>query len=440
MTQLAPTVAVDKAKGYTHAVVSFLDTDGYPMTVAGDFTADVDAHMLEIGPVDSACQPPNGQEVGVLFSHIRPQPGIGYDERRYVNVWGTAQVHGDRVRVVVERATGWDEAEVPFFEYAERTLPEAKSYMAELGAKPRLSVWWTFFLTTRLPFLTATIVPVALGGAVAAHHHRFGWGWFLLALLGGVLIHLGLNMVNDLFDDASGADEANVTPTPFSGGSRVIQYGLVSRRAVVVASVACYAAGIAIGLGLAVARGWGLLAIGAVGVVISLAYSAPPLKLVHRGLGEVTTAVGFGPVTALGTYYVCAQRFSAEALYASLPVALFIALILYVNEIPDRAGDAVVGKRTLPVRWPKERVIAGYAVGAALAYVLVIVGVVVGIMPVWTLLALLTVPMARSVHHGLQRHYDRPYELMPAMQSNIALHLVTGLLLVAGYVLDNVLG
>ncbi|MEY2478761.1 MAG: 1,4-dihydroxy-2-naphthoate polyprenyltransferase, partial [Actinomycetota bacterium] len=174
--------------------------------------------------------------------------------------------------------------------------------------------------------------------------------------------------------------------------------------------------------------------------VISLAYSAPPLKLVHRGLGEVTTAVGFGPVTALGTYYVCAQRFSGEALYASLPVALFIALILYVNEIPDRAGDSVVGKRTLPVRWTKEKVIAGYAVGAALAYVLVVVGVVLTVMPVWTLLALLTVPMARSVHRGLQRHYDRPYDLMAAMQTNITLHLVTGLLLVAGYVISNVLG
>jgi 1,4-dihydroxy-2-naphthoate octaprenyltransferase len=435
VSALAPAAAVDKARGYTHAVVSFVDTDGYPMTVAGDFTADVEQRTIDVGPVDATTLPADGQEVGVLFSHIRPQPGVGYDERRYVNVWGTAHVQGNHLRVTVERATGWDEAEVPFFEYAERTLPEAKSYMGELGAKPRLSAWWTFFLTTRLPFLTATIVPVALGGAVAAHDHRFAWGWFLLALLGGVLIHLGLNMANDLFDDASGADAANVTPTPFSGGSRVIQYGLVSRRAVVAAATACYVAGIALGLGLAAARGAGLLVIGAVGVVISLAYSAPPLKLVHRGLGEVTTAVGFGPVTALGTYYVCAQRFSGEALYASLPVAVFIALILYVNEIPDRAGDAVVGKRTLPVRWPKNRVVAGYAVGAVLAYALIVADVVFGVTPAWTLLALVTAPMARSVHRGLERHYDKPYELMAAMQTNIALHLVAGVLLVAGYVL-----
>ena len=438
MSALAPALAVEKARDYDHAVVSFVGPTGYPMSVAGAFTVDQPSATIEVGPIDASSLPADGQEVGLLFSHIRPQPGIGYDERRYVNAWGRARVQADRLTVVVERATGWDEAEVPFFEYAERTLPEAKSYMGELGARPRLSVWWTFFLTTRLPFLTATIVPVALGGAVAARDDRFGWGWFLLALLGGILIHLGLNMANDLFDDASGADEANVTPTPFSGGSRVIQYGLVSRRAVVIASVACYAAGIALGLGLAAARGSGLLLIGAVGVFLSLAYSAPPLQLVHRGVGEVVTALGFGPVTTLGTYYVCAQRFSGEAVFVSLPVAVLIALILYVNEIPDRAGDAAVGKRTLPVRWPRQRVIAGYLVGVVLTYALVVAGVVTGVTPPWTLLALLTIPMARTVYRGLQANYDRPYELMPAMQANIGLHLVTGLLLLAGYIIHLV--
>ena len=439
MATLSPTTAVERAAGYDHAVVSFLDAGGYPFSVAGSFVADGPGALVEVGPLDASVMPADGQEVGLLFSHIRPQPGIGYDERRYVNAWGTATVDAARrvLRVRVTSAAGWDEAETPFFEYAERTVDEAKRYMDELGARPRLSAWWTFFLTTRLPFLTATIVPVALGGAVAARHHRFGWGWFGLAMLGAVLIHLGLNMANDLFDDASGADKANVTPTPFSGGSRVLQYGLVSRRAVVTAASACYAGGIAIGLYLAATRGWGLLWIGAVGVLISLAYSAPPLRLVHRGLGEVTTALGFGPVTTLGAYYVCAQRFSGEALYASLPVALFIALVLYVNEIPDRDGDGAVGKRTLPVRWSKQRVINGFTLGATLAYVLIVVGVAASITPAWTLLALATVPMARGVAAGLRKHYDRPYDLMPAMQRNIALHFGTGVLLVVGYVISN---
>ncbi len=437
MAALSPTLAVAKAAEFDHAVVSFLADDGYPFSVAAPFVADAEAARVVVGPLAAAVLPADGHAVGLLFSHIHPQPGVGYDERRYVNCWGRASVDGDRVLVTIERATGWDEAEVPFFEYAERTVDEARRYMGELGARPRLSAWWTFFLTTRLPFLTATIVPVALGGAVAAHDHRFAWGWFLLAMVGAVLIHLGLNMANDLFDDASGADAANVTPTPFSGGSRVLQYGLVTRRAVLAASVGCYLVGIAIGLGLAAARGWGLLAIGAVGVFISVAYSAPPLKLVHRGVGELTTAVGFGPVTTLGAYYVCAQRFSSEALYASAPVAVFIALVLYLNEVPDRAGDAAVGKRTLPVRWPRQRVITGYWMMATAGYVLIGLGPILGITPVWTLLGLITAPLARWVGRGLADHYDRAYDLMPAMQANIGLHLLTGLLLVAGYLVSR---
>src|SRR5205085_7204958 len=155
------------------------------------------------------------------------------------------------------------------------------------------------------------------------------------------------NMANDLFDDASGADAANVTPTPFSGGSRVLQYGLVTRHGLLTATVTAYTVAIGVGLWLAAARGWWLLAIGAVGLVLSLVYTGPPLRLVHRGLGEPVTALGFGPVMTLGAYYVCAQRWSWEAVYVSMPVAVLVALVLYVNQVPDRAGDAAVGKRTL---------------------------------------------------------------------------------------------
>ena len=126
------------------------------------------------------------------------------------------------------------------------------------------------------------------------------------------------------------------------------------------ACAAFYIVAVAIGLFLAYERGWWLLAIGAVGVALSLAYTAPPFRLVHRGLGEPVTALGFGPVMTLGAYFVCAQEWSWEALYISLPVALLIALVLYVNQIPDRAGDEAVGKRTLIVRWPESRVISAY--------------------------------------------------------------------------------
>lgn len=441
MSKLELTDALTRAESYSHAVVSFVDAHGYPTSVAGEFRSDPAQTTLDIGPVAAEALPAPGTEVCVTFSHIRPQSGIGYDERRYINVWGEARPAGDRVQVTAARATGWDEADIPFFEYAERSVPAAHEYMEEVGdQRPHLSKWWTFFLATRLPFLTATIVPIALGGAVAAANDAFAWGWWLLALVAGCAVHLGLNMANDIFDDASGADAANVTPTPFSGGSRVIQYGLVSRAAMVRACIGFYVVAVGIGLFLAAERGWWLLAIGAVGVALSLAYTAPPFRLVHRGLGEPVTALGFGPVMTLGAYFVCAQEWSWEALYISLPVALLIALVLYVNQVPDRVGDEAVGKRTLIVRWPESRVITAYEVVVGAAFVLIALGPPLGITPWWTLIGLLTVPMALKVVRGLRASYGHPYALMPVMQTNIGLHLFTGLLLIVGYLIDVLVG
>jgi 1,4-dihydroxy-2-naphthoate polyprenyltransferase len=259
--------------------------------------------------------------------------------------------------------------------------------------------------------------------------------WFVLALVAAVAVHLGLNMANDIFDDANGADAANVTPTPFSGGSRVLQYGLVSRRAMITGCISLYALAIGLGLYLAAERGWGLLAMGGVGNVLSLVYSAPPLRLVHRGLGEPVTALGFGPVMAVGTYFACAGSWSWEPVLASLPVALLIALVLYVNQIPHRLGDAAAGKRTLIVRMTPAHVQAGYAAAVTAAYLCIIAEVAARVTPVWTLVALGTVPLAVRVWRGLRAHYDSPYALMPTMQSNILLHFLTGLLLIAGYLI-----
>ena len=120
-----------------------------------------------------------------------------------------------------------------------------------------------------------------------------------------------------------------------------------------------------------------LLVIGVVGFIVSLGYTAPPLKFVYRGLGEIAVALGFGPLMLLGAYVVQTRGALAwEPFVASIPVALLVALILYVNEIPDRRGDARAGKRTLPVRFSREAVIGGYNVAVAAAYVAIVVGVV----------------------------------------------------------------
>lgn len=430
---------LDDVKDYTHAVIAYTDSTGHPVNVAANFRTDPARGVIVLDAPQIPEAPSAGEEVNVTFSHIRPYPGVGYDQRRYVSVWGNVTAINGTLEVTPSRTHGWDEERMSFFELCERSVPTAHAYMRQLSAergeevKPTMSLGWLFFLATRVPFLTATFVPVLLGAVIARFDGHSAWWRMLLALLGASAIHLGLNVANDVSDATSGADEANVNPTMFSGGSRVIQYGLVSLKAMKMTSLACYAIGIAIGLYLTAVAGPQLLWIGAAGLFLSFFYTAPPLRLVHRGLGEICVALGFGPIMVLGTYYVIAERLSFAAFYASLPVALLIMLVLYVNQIPDRPADERAGKRTIVVRLPQSAIVTGYVLSVAVTYVLIVVGAVTGLMPVWTLLGLATIPLAMQVHKGISSHYESPYELMGAMAKNIQLHLFTGLALILGY-------
>lgn len=438
---LDTSAALEKLSGYPHHVLTWVDDAGYPVSVAIRATLDAESGVASFEP-PAGLAVPGDREVSLTGSHIRPQPGYGYDERRHVTVWGrAAESAGGRLAMRAEFAWGWDEQELPFFEYSERSVGQSRRYFDALSAergtpvKPRLSLGWLTLRATRLPFLTATLVPVLLGIAIAAAHGFFELWSAALTVVGAALVQLGVNTANDVFDTAQGADDANVTPTQYSGGSRVIQYGLLSLRQMASIATGLYAGAALIGLVLLATRGSpALLAIGVLGIILSVGYTAPPLKLAYRGLGEVVVAIGFGPLMLLGAYVVqSGGALSWEALVASIPVALLVALILYVNEIPDRRGDAHAGKRTLPVRWSPEAVIRGYDAAVLAAYGAVVAGVVVGILPVTTLLVLATVPLARRVHDGLRPNYDNPYGLMAVMGANIRLHLVVGLLLLAAY-------
>jgi 1,4-dihydroxy-2-naphthoate polyprenyltransferase len=426
---------------FSHAVIAYVGVDGYPMSVATEFRVDPERGVVVLEGVADEAQPPADERVNVVFSHIRPQPGIGYDERRYVSLWGPLRSTEGGLEFTPDRVQHWDEEEMTFFEYSERGVPQAHRYLEQVSAetgrevRPKLAFGWLFLRATRLPFLTATFVPVLLGIAVAGWTNGFSWWLALLTLIGGACIHLGLNVANDVFDTTSGADAANVNPTQFSGGSRVVHYGLLSLRAITLLSLGFYAVGIAIGIGLAAARGWDLLWLGVAGALLSVFYTAPPLKLVHRGLGEIVVLLGFGPIMTLGAYFVQAQEYDLEPLLASIPVGILIALVLYVNEVPDRPADAAAGKRTLPVRFSKDVIVNGYAAAVGLAFAAIVVFALAGWIVRPALIALAAAPLALPVYRALRDFYDQPYALMPAMAKNIQLHLATGVLLILGYVI-----
>ena len=429
--------ALRQLSRFPHAVLITLDSRGYPLAVATRFR--VQGQTLTLTPVSTGSEPlRDTQHAQIVFSHIRPLPGYGYDERAYIELTGSLSMGRDAWTFTPRKARGWDEKTLPFFELCERALPQARRYMQALSRErgepvgPRMGWGWKLFTATRAPFLTATLVPVGLGLAAAAHDGPFSWKLAALTTAGASAAHLGINMTNDIFDTLSGADEINVTPTMFSGGSRVLQYGLLSMEEMSALAGAFYMVAIGSGLALVARSGSGLLGLGAAGVLLGFFYTAPPLRLVHHGLGELAVALGFGPIMVLGSYYVQRGHYALWPAVLSIPVALLVMLILYANEIPDRVADARAGKRTLVVRFSPSTVVKGYAAAVSAVYGTVVGGTAAGILPAPTLASLATIPLAVRITRGIDRHFDRPYEVMQSLQDNIVLHLTTGALLIAG--------
>jgi 1,4-dihydroxy-2-naphthoate polyprenyltransferase len=227
--------ALARLPGFSHAVLIVPDDDGYPLSVATAFRV-IDG-SVEVTPASTGQRAVRDTvEARLVVSHIRPYPGVGYDQRRYIELSGALSVVGSAWRFDPQAARGWDEKDLSFPELCQRALPQARRYLAALSTergyevKPQMAAGWRFFLATRLPFLTATIVPVFLGLAAAGYDRHFSLGLAVLTLVGAMAVHLGLNVANDVFDTLSGVDDVNFTPTKFSGGSRVLQYGLVSLR------------------------------------------------------------------------------------------------------------------------------------------------------------------------------------------------------------------
>jgi len=432
----------EEITGYDEVVVSYVDEDGYPFSYPTKF--EKKDNKIIVGRISQVKS--ENRTVSLLFNHIKPLPSGGYTDRRYVIIWGEAEWRDNEGIVNPVKTYGWDENKVHFVQYCEESVPRARRYLKLLEEKinrpikPALSVFQLLFRATRLPFTIATVVPVLLGAAVAAYHGYFNPLLLILTLVGAVSIHLGLNMANDYFDTKLGADEINKTPTPFSGGSRIIQYGLLTPSSVITLSTLFYLMGIGIGLYLAFLRGFiPILSIMLLGFLLSFFYTAPPIKLAYRGLGELAVGTGFGPVIVMGSYYVQAQSFHITPLLASIPVGILIALILYVNEIPDMQSDAKAGKITLVVRLrEKARVMQVYKILLALTYLSVVMPFILGYSPLPTLIALLTIPLARKTVKLVDESYGNPYYMIPGLASNIKLATATGIILAAGYAIQAI--
>ena len=292
----------------------------------------------------------------------------------------------------------------------------------------------------RAPFFTASAVPVLVGTALAWNMTgRFSLGRFFLVLVGVPLFNAGTNLANDYYDHKTGNDEANTNLTPFSGGSRVIQDGLIPPKQILIGSFLFFGLGSIVGLYLnAITPGNLVLYLGIFGLLTGFFYTATPVLIGYRGVGELVVGLNLGTLTIIGSYFVQAHSVSWPAFWISLPIGFLVAAILYINQFPDYEADRAVDKKHLVVRLGKRKAVYGYYLLIAATYLVIGGSVLFRMVTPFTLVSFLTLPLAVGAVRILKSNYDKIAELIPAQAKTVQTHLFTGLLLSLGLVVGRV--
>ncbi len=194
-----------------------------------------------------------------------------------------------------------------------------------------------FYRLTRAQFLPLIIFPVLVGTALAYYDGKvLNIGFFVAALLGSVLLHLGANSIDDCYDFQNGVDGVanSMFPKDFRGW-KPLPRGLISLTNAKVISYSLYAASISFGIYLSFKVGIFAIVLGAIGIFLAHFYSAPPLKLDYRGkaLGETAIFFAFGPIPILGAFYVQSGILSLNAFLVAIPVGLMTVTILMNHDL-----------------------------------------------------------------------------------------------------------
>ncbi len=298
-----------------------------------------------------------------------------------------------------------------------------------------------YLMATRPPFFTASIVPFLIGTAMAwSWYGKFSFIDFILTLIGVIALHAGANTSNDYFDWLNGTDRINKTfAFPFTGGSRMIPEGLIKPEEMKMIFLVSYAIALIAGIILFLRHGVFVLVLGVIGLLSGYFYTATPLFLAGKGIGEFLIGLNFGVLITLGSFYVQTEIISWKPVIASLPVSLLVTLILWINQFQDSEADEKAGKRHLVVRLGLKKASQVYSVLLYLSYLSVLAGVVLKALPVWSLIAFVTFPLAQNTLKIVKSNYNRFQELTPANAGTIKLHLNIGLLIAASFVVDKLI-
>lgn len=297
-----------------------------------------------------------------------------------------------------------------------------------MAGKEMLGVW---FQQVRGPFLLLAVA-LTLLGAATAHWHGFSHtGHSLLLIAGVVLAHAAVNLFNELSDHATGIDDHTVR-TPFSGGSGMLQAGQTTPRQVKTAAYGALLAAGAIGLYFTLISGWPILVFMACGALAIRFYTS---HFARWGIGELASGLTLGSLVIIGSHYALASFMTPDILYISIPPGILTALLLFLNEFPDAEADRRGGRRHLVILLGTRRSAALYFLCVLLVFVVIAAGPLLLNVPHAAWIALAALPLGLAAAFLAWRHHDDPPRLVKAQGLNVALVIVTNLLLALAYLL-----
>ena len=276
--------------------------------------------------------------------------------------------------------------------------------------------------------LTPICVLIGIGAAIQSHGH-VSVADSILVLIGALMAHISVNLLNEYHDFRSGLDLLTVR-TAFSGGSGSLPANPDAASATRIAGLACLAVAAVIGLYFVYEKGVALLPLGLAGLLLVLAYT--PLVTRHPLLCLFAPGVGFGPLMVMGTAFAITGSYSWIAVAASLPPLLLVSELLLINQLPDIDADRQVGRRHFPIIWGRKRSAILFGVLVVAAFGAVATGVGIGILPSLVLIGLLPLPAGLFLARQVHVHAEDQEKLVTCLGINVAVIHITLLLVALG--------
>ncbi|OGN74381.1 MAG: hypothetical protein A2X25_05690 [Chloroflexi bacterium GWB2_49_20] len=284
------------------------------------------------------------------------------------------------------------------------------------------------------PFsFTASSIPVLAAGAMALALSKFNLTTFLLALAASVLLHVGTNVINEVYDVRNGVDSIT-SPR----ASMALLKGRLTEREAFELTGGTFLLAILLGIGLIALRGWPVALLGLIGLVLGYGYTAPPFQYKYKALGLPMVFVLMGPLMVMGAYYVITGELSWSSLIVSLPIGLLVTAILHGNEWRDISDDARYGVGTLSALLGRKWAHIAYISLVTGAYLAVVVAVLLHALPETSLLALLSLPfLVRSIRSSELGINGQQRAIAKIDLETAQLHAAFGILLVIGLALGG---